>query len=42
MALISPIRVGSVTPLQVSEDGRTGFATVLYTEKAADLIRSAH
>ncbi len=29
--------VGSVTPLQVSPDGTTGYVTVLYTEKAADL-----
>ena len=29
--------VGSVTPLQVSPDGTTGYVTVLYTERAADL-----
>ncbi len=29
--------VAQVTPLQVSPDGRTGYADVLYTKKAADL-----
>lgn len=32
--------VASATPLQVSPDGRTGFADVLYTKKAADLSQA--
>lgn len=39
-SVASQPNVESVTPLQVSTDGATGFATVLYDEVAADLSQA--